>query len=175
MDQPVGSVTPPGAAVKPPRTTITGRFGSLEPLDPSHVPSLAKHIAGPSHDALWTYMLTTCPPDMGTFEKRCSQWSASSDPLFFAVVAGKKEDREALGMMSYLSIVPEHRRVEIGSVILSEKLRRTRIATEAFYGILRRAFDELGYLRVEWKCNDLNKASKNAATRLGFTFEGIFR
>jgi RimJ/RimL family protein N-acetyltransferase len=36
-------------------------------------------------------------------------------------------------------------------------------------------FDHLGYRRYEWKCNAENVASRRAAERLGFTFEGIFR
>ena len=40
---------------------------------------------------------------------------------------------------------------------------------------MRRAFEELGYRRYEWKCDALNAASRHAAERYGFTFEGIFR
>ncbi len=36
------------------------------------------------------------------------------------------------------------------------------------------AFDELGYRRVEWKCDALNAASRRAAVRLGFVYEGTF-
>jgi hypothetical protein len=39
---------------------------------------------------------------------------------------------------------------------------------------MRNAF-ELGYRRYEWKCDALNAASRRAAERLGFTFEGVFR
>jgi hypothetical protein len=39
---------------------------------------------------------------------------------------------------------------------------------------MREAFD-LGYRRLEWKCNALNAPSRRAALRFGFTFEGIFR
>ena len=41
--------------------------------------------------------------------------------------------------------------------------------------MLRRVFDELGYRRCEWKCDALNAASRRAAERLGFVFEGVFR
>ena len=41
--------------------------------------------------------------------------------------------------------------------------------------MMARAFDELGYRRYEWKCNALNAASRRAAERLGFTYEGTFR
>lgn len=41
--------------------------------------------------------------------------------------------------------------------------------------MLKHAFNDYSYRRCEWKCNDLNENSKNAAKRFGFTFEGIFR
>jgi RimJ/RimL family protein N-acetyltransferase len=43
------------------------------------------------------------------------------------------------------------------------------------YLMMRRVFDELAYRRYEWKCDSLNAASRRAAERLGFRFEGIFR
>jgi RimJ/RimL family protein N-acetyltransferase len=41
--------------------------------------------------------------------------------------------------------------------------------------MLEEAFEDLGYRRVEWKCDALNARSRAAALRLGFTFEGVFR
>ena len=65
--------------------------------------------------------------------------------------------------------------IEVGHLNYSPRLQRTRAATEAMYLMMRRAFDELGYRRYEWKCDSLNAPSRAAARRLGFTFEGIFR
>ena len=45
---------------------------------------------------------------------------------------------------------------------------RSPLETAAPTSRLRRA----GY---EWRCDDLNAASKRAAARFGFTFEGVFR
>lgn len=74
-----------------------------------------------------------------------------------------------------MSIVPEQLRLEIGWVLFSPALQRTTGATEASYLLLKYAFEELGYRRVEWKCNALNEGSRRAAERLGFVFEGVFR
>ena len=65
--------------------------------------------------------------------------------------------------------------IEVGHINYSPRLQRTRAATEAMFLMMRRAFDELGYRRYEWKCDSLNAPSRAAAQRLGFTFEGIFR
>src|SRR5205085_5907345 len=49
------------------------------------------------------------------------------------------------------------------------------VTTEACYLAAAYIFDTLGYRRFEWKCDNRNVPSKKAATRFGFTFEGVFR
>jgi RimJ/RimL family protein N-acetyltransferase len=96
---------------------------------------------------------------------------ASEDPLFFAIEA----EGAPQGVTSYLRITPEHGVIEIGHIWFGSPLQRTRAATEAIYLMARHAFDDLGYRRLEWKCNALNEPSRRAAERFGFTFEGVFR
>ena len=83
-------------------------------------------------------------------------------------------DEAPAGVCSYLEIVPEHGTIEIGNIWFAPALQRTTGATEAIQLLLSHAFDELGYRRVEWKCNSLNAPSRAAAERFGFRFEGIF-
>ncbi len=68
-----------------------------------------------------------------------------------------------------------HRCIEVGSILYSPALQRTRGATEAMYLMARHVFEKLGYRRYEWKCDALNTPSRRAALRLGFEFEGVFR
>jgi len=63
---------------------------------------------------------------------------------------------------------------EVGHLVFAPHLQRTPAATEAMYLMMRHVF-ELGYRRYEWKCDALNAASRRAAERLGFTYEGTFR
>jgi RimJ/RimL family protein N-acetyltransferase len=74
-----------------------------------------------------------------------------------------------------MRIEPAHGVIEVGGITFSPSLKKTRAATESMYLMMRRAFDELGYRRYEWKCDSLNAPSRAAATRYGFTYEGIFR
>ncbi|MGH8622752.1 MAG: GNAT family N-acetyltransferase, partial [Burkholderiales bacterium] len=60
-------------------------------------------------------------------------------------------------------------------LVYSPALQRTPLATEAQYLLARYVFETLGYRRYEWNCDALNAASRRAASRFGFTFEGIFR
>jgi RimJ/RimL family protein N-acetyltransferase len=98
--------------------------------------------------------------------------AASADPLFMTI---ESRDAGPVGMAAFLNIVPEHRRLEIGHIWYAPSAQRTEANTEAAYLMMREAFDELGYRRVEWKCDALNARSRAAALRLGFTFEGVFR
>lgn len=76
--------------------------------------------------------------------------------------------------MSYLAIVPEHGSIEIGNIMFGPALQRTTAATEAIFLVAGHAFDDLGYRRLEWKCNALNGPSRRAAERFGFVYEGTF-
>jgi RimJ/RimL family protein N-acetyltransferase len=111
------------------------------------------------------------------WKKTVEGFSKTEDPFFYTVLSGPRDDpnSEPVGQMSYLNIVPGHRRIEIGNIIFGAQLKQTRAATEAFYLIIKHAFEDLGYLRVEWKANHLNKPSLAAAERLGFVSEGTFR
>ncbi|MEO1702749.1 MAG: GNAT family protein [Pseudomonadota bacterium] len=94
---------------------------------------------------------------------------------FVTCIFADKQTGDALGMASYLSIVPEHGRVEVGTVGHGQKIRNSPAATEAHYLLAHYIFDVLGYRRYEWKLNNPNELSHRAAKRLGFTYEGVFR
>jgi len=120
---------------------------------------------------VWTYMSDGPYADAGDLRGALIEAEASEDPLFFAVVRGGR----VLGRASYMRITPEFGVIEIGNIVFAPALQRTTAATEAIYLLARHAFDGLGYRRLEWKCNALNAASRRAADRFGFEFEGVFR
>jgi hypothetical protein len=93
--------------------------------------------------------------------------------MFFILV--DEATGRAEGMASYLRMVPLHGVIEIGYIWYGLRLQRTTAGTETIYLLLHHAFDNLGYRRVEWKCNALNQASRRAAERFAFTYEGVFR
>lgn len=78
-------------------------------------------------------------------------------------------------MVSLLNIVPTHGRAEIGNIWYSPLAQKTKVNTEVAYLFLKTLFRDFHYRRIEWKCDNENTASKRAATRLGFKFEGLFR
>ncbi len=169
---PTGDQAPRPAKGPPERAPIEGRSLRLEPIDPAR--HLTDLFAAFSDDpALWTYM------PYGPFEEpaQMEEWlegcAQSDDPLFMALV--ETADGRAAGMASFLNIRPEHGVIELGHIWFSQRLRRRRPATEAIFLMLSAAFDDLGYRRVAWKCDAANAASRRAALRFGFVYEGIFR
>lgn len=174
LGQPIGFAlpewSPPPA---PPREPMEGRLARLEPLDPArHAQGLHAANAVDADGRNWTYINYGPFPDLESYRAWMSQASRSSDPLFFAIV--DKATGEPLGVASYLRIAPASGAIEVGHIVYSNRLKRHPIATEAMYLMMARAF-ELGYRRYEWKCDALNAASRRAAQRLGFSYEGIFR
>jgi N-acetyltransferase len=93
--------------------------------------------------------------------------------LPFATV--EKSSGQIVGGTRFLHIVPEHRRLEIGSTWIARPWRRTPINTEAKFLMLEHAFERLGCLRVEFMADALNEVSRKAILRLGAKEEGTFR
>jgi len=171
---PIGPTTDPMSARRPERVVLHGRLVDLVPLDPlSHGESLFQLTCGPGKEYLWTYLLRGPFTDREEFDAYLRQLAPSEDPMCFVIV--ERGSARAVGWASYMRIEPAHRVVEVGNVMFSPVLRRTSGATEAIYLLARNAFEALGYRRLEWKCNALNAASRRAALRFGFSFEGIFR
>ena len=161
-------------AKRPDRTVLEGRYVTLAPLDPRlHGEDLWEATQGEQNDALWRYLAEGPFPDREDFDRALAAMAASEDPLYFAIIG--QSTQRAAGRASYLRIDTKHRVIEVGGLLYAPALQRTRGATEAMYLMARHAFEDLGYRRYEWKCNALNEASRRAALRLGFTFEGIFR
>jgi RimJ/RimL family protein N-acetyltransferase len=174
--QPVGApVEPLPSGRSPGREPLQGKQVRLEPVDvTAHAASLfALSHARPEDAVLWTYLPYGPFTDRGEFERWLAERARSEDPLFFAVI--EQQSGRASGMTSYLNIVPSNGSIEIGHIWFAPPLQKTRGATEAIFLMMRHVFDDLGYRRLEWKCNALNEASMRAARRFGFTYEGTFR
>lgn len=153
---------------------MEGRYVDVEPLSPSaHAASLWAAAGAPEHGGLWRYLFDGPFPGRESFEAAIAKKSSTDDPLFFAIV--DRPSARAVGYASYMRIEPAHRVIEVGGILFTPLLQRTRGATEAMYLMARHVFEDLGYRRYEWKCDSQNEPSRRAASRLGFVFEGIFR
>ena len=158
-------------AQSPARAPLAGVTVRLEPLDPSqHGDELFAETAGA--DSTWDYLAYGPFAGRDEFMSWLEKRAPLDDPLTFAII--DLASGTARGLASFMRIDPANGVIEIGHIWLSPGLQKTRQATEAIYIMSRYAF-ELGNRRLEWKCDALNAASRRAAERFGFVFEGVFR
>jgi RimJ/RimL family protein N-acetyltransferase len=156
------------------RAPLRGRLVSLAPIDPARDAERLFSVSHPpaGDPAIWTYMFDGPYEDVAALRAALERNASSEDPFFYTVLRGPEADPQ--GIVSYLRITPEHGVIEIGNIWYGVPLQRTTAATEVIYLLAHHAFDELGYRRLEWKCNAFNQASRRAAERFGFAFEGVF-
>ncbi len=172
--QPVGPLVDARPAKRPERATLSGRAVTLAPLDAEkHAQALFEGANGGDKDRVWTYLFDGPFTDAAAFKADIAAKAQSADPLFFAIL--DNASGSAVGYQTLMRVEATHRVIEVGNILYTPTMQRTIGATEAQYLFARYVFDDLGYRRYEWKCNDLNAPSKRAALRFGFAFEGVFR
>lgn len=162
------------ARERPGQWPLTGDRVVLEPLDwADHLEGLYQAVAAPDVADIWKYM------PLGPFESQ-EQFQeiferVAGDFGWEVMIIRRTRGGDILGMASYMRIREAHGSAEIGCVAFGPDLKRSAEATEAMSLMAGHVFDELGYRRYEWKCHNDNAASRRAAERFGFAFEGVFR
>ena len=160
--------TPPP---RPDMAPLSGRYARLVRLDAdAHAADL--HRANSVDPAIWDYLPYGPFSSAAAYHRWIRQTTRGDDPLFYAIQS--IETGHFGGVASYLRITPEMGTIEVGHITLAPELQRSRAATEAMVLLMERAFST-GYRRYEWKCDALNLASRRAAQRLSFSYEGVFR
>jgi RimJ/RimL family protein N-acetyltransferase len=144
------------------RPTLQGRLVVLEPLSAEHVGGIR---AAAGDERIWTWMWTR---DVDAWLNRTL---TADDMAPFAVL----RDGDVAGSTSYMSIAPEHLRLEIGNTWMNPSTWNTGANVEAKYLLLCHAFDELGCRRVDFKTDAHNDRARWALAALPAKFEGIHR
>ncbi len=170
--------------LKPDPVTLTGRFVRLAPLDVERDAEALYAVGNgqpidlggrthPAYDAdalIWRYLFPPPPTDLATFRAYLAEQANGADRLCLCVV--ERESERPVGVVNLMSNVPAFLRIELGGIWYSPIVQRTQANLESTYLMLAHCF-ELGYRRVEWKCDSRNERSRRAALRMGFTFEGV--
>jgi RimJ/RimL family protein N-acetyltransferase len=153
---------------------LEGRHARLEPLNwPKHGEGLFTAVGGDANAGIWDWMPVGPFPDRESLRSFLALMHDAEG--WKTLVIHDRPSGDILGMATFMRIREAHGSAEIGCVAFGPKLKRTRHATEAQALMAGHLFDELGYRRYEWKCNVGNAASRRAAERFGYVFEGVFR
>lgn len=171
---PLGALVEGSPAQVLERSDLCGRNVELAAVDAERDgPDLFAAAHGsPRKEEVWTYMAYGPFADEAAMRLWLEECAASEDTFFYRV--RDLRSGHAVGMVSLQAIEPSQGRVEVGNVWYGPIAQRGATNTETVHLLLREVFS-CGYRRVEWKCDALNARSRNAAVRLGFHFEGIFR
>lgn len=158
---------------KPHKQYMQGSYCILQPFDKeAHSSALYNAFLLDTEGKDWAYL----PHGPFHAETEFYRWinlnCLKDDPLFFTVCT---PDLNPGGIFSLLKIEPAHGKLELAHVHFSPILQQTSASTEALYLVMKFIFEDLGYRRLEWKCDNANERSKRCAIRLGFVFEGVFR
>ena len=143
--------------------TLEGRRVRLEPLEARHEDALWAVAQDPR---TWLWMRLRGNES----RERFHEWWESVEMGFAHYFAAK-----LVGHTSFLNERPADRVVEIGNTWLHPHAWGTVANTEAKYLLLRHAFEDEGFLRVEFKTDAANERSRRALEKVGATFEGVFR
>ena len=157
----------------PQRVVLSGNYVRLEPIARHHAADLYAASIGEGVPERYRFLFEYPPASQADVEAWINKVALLDDQTYVAVI--DKATNRALGRQGWMRIYPEHASIEIGGVYWGPAMARSRLATEALYLFARHAFDDLGYRRFEWKCNNRNEPSKAAALRFGFQHEGLFR
>lgn len=169
-DVPPGPVVTETVRPLPGANRHVGKAVTLEPLSAGHVADLWDAAQGA--DRSWAYLKYGPFPTTQDLAAHVARISDLEQQPFFAVIPATSGKAE--GWASFCDIAPHDAALEIGSIWFSPRLQRTRAATESIFLMMRHSF-AIGYHRVVWRCNALNDASRRAAGRFGFTYEGTWR
>lgn len=174
FNQSVGEPLENWSPARFPSKSVEGKYCILEPMNPSaHAEALYQALQTNNLGESWTYLPYGPFASFQEFNAWLVNAITDRDSLFFAIMDA--QTGRPMGCTAYSRINPDHGSIEIAHVHFSSLLKQSTAATEAIFLLMRNAFDALGYRRCEWKCHSLNAASRKAALRLGFQFEGIFR
>lgn len=174
LGQPIGAALPDWTprAVPAPRE-LRGRYCRLVPLGVEHAAALFDAVTLDSSGRQWTYL--SYGPFSGPDEFTDFVAATVADPDYVTLTVLDGGTGTPLGWASYLRIAPAIGAIEVGGITFGGALQRTPAATEAMYLMAAHVFEDLGYRRYEWKCDDLHARSRAAAARLGFRYEGTWR
>lgn len=169
----------PDIPASPPSQSIvlSGRHVTIVPVNANHASDLYPLVEGSKNTFLFDYLFDEQPESLNTLKSHLVEKESAVNPWTYTIKlnATSETSEKAVGMASLMRMDLPNRCIEVGSILFTPALQQTPAATEAMFLLARYVFEELGFRRYEWKCNDLNMPSRRAAERLGFVYEGTFR
>lgn len=150
--------------------TLAGEHVRLEALTPGHAAGL---LAAADDDEVFSWQAFERPRTRADAAALVEFHLAKPEAHAWAQI--DVASGEVAGVTTFYDVDPALCTVAIGWTWIGRRFWRTGLNTEAKLLLLRRAFDDLGCVRVVWHVDILNERSQAAVTRLGAVREGVLR
>lgn len=152
-------------------TVLEGERIKLVPMELIH----ATELFAINHLDIWTFMLS----EVKTLQEM-ENWVANAiqlreQKLALPFVVMLKETNEIVGTTRLYEINEKQKSCELGSTWYSKDFQRSFVNSNCKYLLLKYCFEELQFIRVQFKTDERNKSSQKAIERLGAVKEGIMR
>lgn len=144
----------------------------FNPLSMEHKADLIEAASDGELWQLW-YALVPSPNEMAAEIQRRLDLQSQGLMLPFTVIDNK--NHRVLGMTTYMDIVANYKRLEIGWTWYRKSVQKTAVNTEAKLLLLTRAFESLQCVAVRFSTNFFNHRSRRAIERLGAKMDGVLR
>jgi RimJ/RimL family protein N-acetyltransferase len=148
--------------------TLTGEFVRLEPLTLEHLPDLEEDFQPKLFDYYPKPYVTA-----REFVEENLEMQKCGTLLPFAVML--LATGRAIGCVEFSGIDEKNRKLEIGGSWIKPAYQGSAVNSEAKYLLLRHAFEDLEFVRVQITANVLNLKSRAAIEAVGCKLEGILR
>ncbi len=147
--------------------TLKGRYVTVEPyVRAEHLQALWDGLGGMGVNPLLLYFAQDDFAGIDDFAKWLE--NAYTKSGWLTHIFRDTSTGMIVGMANYMRADPANGVVEIGGVAHGPDMKRSPLSTEAHYLMAKHVFEDLGYRRYEWKCDNNNEASKTTAARYGF-------
>lgn len=156
----------------PAPATLKGRTVTLRPLGVEHAADLA---SGCDAGTFAYFPPPFAPAGLSEADLRAyvAARVSRSDTVAFAMILNATG--RAVGSSCYLDVRPAHRGLEIGATFIHRAHRGTAVNPESKLLMLAHAFEAMGCVRVQLKCDARNVQSQRAIEKLGAVREGVLR
>lgn len=147
---------------------LENHLARLEPLDARHATDLSRAVG----DLGRTWYVDHVPEPDGVVEQ-IDFLTSSDNYIPWAVI--DRSTGHAVGLTCMYNVDKHNRHCELGYTWLSAAAQGTQINAALKLLVLTRVFEDLGFIRAEFRCHSLNWQSRRALERLGATLEGVLR
>ncbi len=152
--------------------SLAGSKVDLIPLEKKHKEAL---LLAASDGELWNLWYTSVPSEKNIDEYLATAFLQKQNGASHPFVVIDKSNGKIIGTTRYCNIDAQNKRLEIGYTWYAASYQKRGVNTECKFLLLKRAFENLGAVAVEFRTHWHNHSSRNAILRLGAKCDGVLR